>query len=402
MNLGEKLQFLTGVSMSDSESEKELAGVEESELTANPPEEEEDDSVLDFNLGDSSINSYLSEKGIDKKPKKKKKTVREKMLESTGKHLFDDFFSGLDEENPSSLGKYRTGNSDLDETTLRSRKLLEQAELISADEFDSFLDDDDLLSAEEDAELRGHLISMGRKYARETASTAETSEINKTYADSEKRLNALFEEVSRDKEGLQKDIERMRVPGRGGKLLSDMVEARNSMHNTQLSIIKELNSMKKNIFDLKAKEAARKESENQGSNDISANTLQSIFNSARSEMMNSIGGYTRVSGAEDDSDDSIYTEPEEDDESIQKKYFSNKTSTSDGDKFLEYEGRGVEYVLIVDEDEKPVRIFAEDKDGIMIPDYPIPKNLNELTFDIDHISNMATDTLHRNYKVRKE
>ena len=115
-----------------------------------------------------------------------------------------------------------------------------------------------------------------------------------------------------------------------------------------------------------------------------------------------MGGYSRVSGAIDDSDSPDILDVEDDDETIQKKYFHDTPPEDDGDKWLKYENRGVEYVLIIDNEEHPQAIIAEDKDGIMIPDYPIPDNINELEFEIDRIGMTASDNIHRNYKVRIE
>ena len=101
-------------------------------------------------------------------------------------------------------------------------------------------------------------------------------------------------------------------------------------------------------------------------------------------------------------DESEKTDDEMDDEEIQRRYFRRDDSygESDGDKFLKYEDRGVEYVLEVDSDNKVLGVHAEDRDGILIPDYPLPSNINELTFDIDPVAKRATDTMHRNYKLQ--
>lgn len=389
MDLSKKLNMLAGKSSFDSD--EELAGISKSE-SLNPFEGRSvDDEPFDFNLGELSIDSYLQDSGYKNK-KKSKKSKKQKSYE----YLFGD----LEDDN---RPKERRQVDKIVETT---KRLVQSAELASADDFDNFLDDESIFSAEEDAEMRNNLISLGRKYARDSASSKESSEIAKTFADSEKRLKSLYEELDRDKSSLQKDIERMRVPGRGGKSLADMVSVKNSMQSTQLSIVKEINSLRKNIYEMRQKEAMRKEAENAGGSDINANTLQSIFSSSRSGLMNSMGGYSGVSGAKNDSDDvySIMVSDEMDDEEIQRRYFNdsgNSSSIGDGSKFLEYEDRGVEYVLLVDEDNKVQGVIAEDKDGVMIPDYPLPNNIEDLSFEIDNVSKMASDNLHRNYHVRK-
>ena len=393
MDLSKKLNMLAGKSSFDTD--EELAGVDKQMLSSRVENEadNDDDNPFDFDLGELSIDSYLQDSGYKSKKKKSKKSSKQKTYE----YLFGD----VDDD---SRSKDRRRVDEIQETT---KKLVQSARLASADDFDEFLDDESLFSVEEDAEMRNNLISLGRKYARDSAASKESSEIAKTFADSEKRLKALYEELDVDKNNIQKDIDRMRVPGRGGKSLSDMISVKNSMQSTQLSIVKEVNSLRKSIYDMRQKEAARKEAENAGGNDINANTLQSIFSSSRSGLVNSMGGYAGVSGARSgDSDDDNYSfvvSDEMDDAEIQRRYFNDSSSSSagDGSKFLEYEDRGVEYVLLVDDDNKVQGVIAEDKDGTMIPDYPLPNNIEDLNFEIDNVSKMASDNLHRNYHVRR-
>ena len=389
MDLSKKLNMLAG--NSPFESDQDLAGISKSEALFESSDTDTVDAY-DFNLGELSIDSYLQDSGFSKKNKKSKKGKKKKTYE----FLFGDL-----EEDDKPKDRRR-----VDKILENTKHLVQSAELASADEFDTFLDDENLFSAEEDAEMRNNLISLGRKYARDSATSKESSEISKTFADSEKRLKSLYEELDRDKNSLQKDIERMRVPGRGGKSLADMVSVKNSMQSTQLSIVKEINNLRKSIYDMRQKEAMRKEAENAGATDINANTLQSIFSSSRSGLVNSMGGYRGVSGAtNDEADYGSFVSSEMDDEEIQRRYFSDSSNSysgdSDGSKFLEYESRGVEYVLLVDDDNKVQGVIAEDKDGTMIPDYPLPNNIEDLSFEIDNVSKMASDNLHRNYQVRK-
>ena len=391
MSLSKKLSMIVNGNNSDI-IDAELSGVLDSESIIETPKssEEFDDETITFDS--LSIDSYLNESGY-KKSKKKKKAKSNKY-----KSLLDDI---EDTEKKTTLEK-------ITETTNR---LLNQRLLDSAVDFDAYLDDSELFALEENDEMRNNLISMGRKYARDSASSKESSEISKSFADSEKRLKALYEELDRDKMSVQKDIDRMRVPGRGGKTFADLISVKNAMQSTQLSIVKEINALRKSVYDLRAKEAARKDAENFDNKDITTNTLQSIFSSARSSLVNSMGGYAEVSGARntDDSENVVYDDnivsDEMDDEEIQRRYFSSKENdspVSDGDKFLEYENRGVEYVLLVDEDNNVNEVIAEDRDGMRIFDYPLPQNVKSLNFEMDFHAGIATDNMHRNYKIRKD
>ena len=393
MDLGKKLNILSSGKADSNDIDLDLSGANRYEDLVPPRKvneaSEDEYSEDDLDLGDLSIESYLSDMGYKKKKKNKKKKS------------YANFFDDIETEY---VPKEQKRIDKIMETTKQLSISVGLAE--SADDFDNFLDDDDgYFSAEENSEMRNNLISLGRKYARDSATSKENSEITKTFVDSEKRLKALYEELDRDKGSLQKDIERMRVPGRGGKTLADLISVKNSMQSTQLSIVKEINTMRKNMYDMRQKEALRKEAENAGGSDINSNTLQSIFSSARSGLVNNMGGYSGITGSsDDDSSVSAYSfDNEMSDEEIQKRYFrdDNSSDSDDGAKFLEYEDRGVEYILLLDDSDKVQGVIAEDRDGVMIPDYPLPNNIDELNFDIDPISKVATDNLHRNYHIRR-
>lgn len=264
-------------------------------------------------------------------------------------------------------------------------------------DFDLYLEN--RFTDDEDRDLKNSLIGMGRKYARETTISAETSEIQKAFSASEKTLNRFLEEIEKDKEVLQKDIDTMRM-GRtkNFKTLSELIEVKTQFHNTALSVVKEINSIKKTQLDLKYKSEKNKPEEN--SNDIiSGKAIQQLFGMGRSNMLSTVGGYEGSSGAFNE-DEGSNESAGYDDEIIQQKYFKNKEET-DGDKFLKYENLGVEYALILEPDGSKY-IIAEDKNGNIVPDYPLPNNIDELNFDIDERTKTATDDYHRNYKVRMD
>ena len=383
MDLSEKLKFLTG-NRSELDTTDDLTGNDS-------PHNDENDNGIQINTNPLSIDHYLNSNGHNFKKSDKKN----KRKQDSFSIIMDDSDDVLDTS---------TKSTDAEKISKMTDRLLSDATLMDVYEFDSYLDDTETLGLEEDIDMKNHLISMGRKYARESATSKENSEITKAFADSDKRLKELYNEVDKDKNAIQKDIDRMRVPGRGGKSLSDLISVKKGMHDTQLSIIKEINQMKKSMYELKAKEAARKAAENTGGNDISPNTLQSIFSSAKSKLISSIGGYQEVSGAGTEADDDSYSFVTDDmnDDEIQRKYFANDAQDSDGDKFLQYEDRGVEYVVVMDSDDNVSEIYAEDRDGIRIPDYPLPNNIEDLKFEIDPIAHTAVDSMHRNYKLKRE
>ena len=268
------------------------------------------------------------------------------------------------------------------------------------DDFDGFVDR--FMLDDEDDELRRNLLRYGRKYARETKVSGESSEITKAYSESEKLLSDLLDEINEDKKLVQNDINNMRMMRtRNYKALSDLIESKAQFHNTALSAIKEMNSMKKAQFELQMKVDKSKKEEMGDDGSSSNRAIQQLFGIGRDNIMGSLGGYEGVSGALDaGSYDDSYSSIDED-EAIQRKYFQNDDDLgeSDGDKFLKYEGRGVHYILLYDDDGNR-EIIAEDKEGNIVPDYPLPSNPDDLDFNISESTGTATDNLANNYELR--
>lgn len=383
MDLEKKLQYLTG------NDEYSLPDKPEPYPTSNfvPIDDDQDDS-----LDSLSIDSYLRF-DFDKKPKKESKKKKEHRLE-----VFDEF----DDEDEASFIKHDPAYDRFKGSKIYS-KITKRMSTDMIGEFEGYLDDEYIFNDEESEELRNGLISMGRKYARDTGVTAEQSEIAKTFSGSEKKLKDLYDELSRDKMNIQKDIDQLRAMTRGKnyKALSDLNSAKTSYHSTQLQAIKEMNAIKKTEFEMKMKEkAAKLATSTGGGDDISTNTIRSLFGAGRNDLVNATGGYSKVSGALHST--IMESNYELTDDEIEEKYFSNDTEeVTDGDKFLEYEGLGVEYTLLVDDTDSPVEVVAKDREGNVIPDYPMPTNVEQLNFNINMTTQSAEDDLHRKYNVER-
>ena len=392
MDLEKKLRFLTGNDEYDMPDKSSHTNEDDFPLSDGIPSHfistDEDDDSLDS----LSIDSYL--RLDDHKPSKKGKKKEKERLE-----VFDSF----DEEDEESMVAKDKAFNKLKGSKIYS-KITKRMSADMIDEFESFLDDNSMFDSEESDELRNGLISMGRKYARDTGISSDNSEIAKAFSSSEKRLNDLLTEISRDKLNIQKDIDQLRSMTRGKnfKALSDLNSAKTSFHTTQLQAIKELNAIKKAEFDMRMKErAAKMASGGDASSDISTTTIRSLFGAGRNDIVNAAGGYSKVSGAIGNTIGEIYNTDMTDDE-IEDKYFADeKEEETDGDKFLEYEGRGVEYTLLVDDDNSPIEVVAKDRDGNVIPDYPMPSNVDQLQFNINMTTQSAEDELHRKYRVEK-
>nr|DAQ91426.1 MAG TPA: hypothetical protein [Caudoviricetes sp.] len=398
MDLEKKLQFLTGndeysapVKPSHTDKEDDYS----SHICSSHMIPVEDD-YFDDSLDSLSIDSYL--RLDDSSDKKTKKNNRKK--EKSRPEVFDAF----DDEDEESMVAKDPAFNKLKGTKLY-KKITKRMTTDMIDDFESFLDDESNFSDEDSDELRNGLISMGRKYARDTGVSAEQSEITKTFSSSEKRLKDLYDEIARDKVNIQKDIDQLRgmTRGKNYKALSDLNSSKTSYHSTQLQAIKEMNAIKKTEFEMRMKErAAKLASTTGGGDDISTNTIRSLFGAGRNDIINAAGGYSRVSGATGSSIGQSFVSDDMSDDEIEQTYFSNDPEeTTDGDKFLEYEGKGVEYTLLVDDDNSPIEVVAKDRDGNVVPDYPMPTNVEQLQFNINMTTQSAEDELHRKYKVER-
>ena len=397
MDLEKKLQFLTGndeysmpAKSSYTDDDNDEYYPHQSFSTNLIPIEDDDSSI---NLDPLSIDSYL--RLDDSSSKKSKKQKKKERLE-----IFDSF----DDEDEESMVERNHAYDKLKGSKIY-KKITKKMSSDMIDDFESFLEDDSIFDSEESEELRNGLVSMGRKYARDTGVTAEQSEITKTFSASEKRLKDLYDEIARDKINIQKDIDQLRGMQRGKnyKALSDLNSSKTSYHSTQLQAIKEMNAIKKTEFEMRMKErAAKMASSTGGGDDISTNTIRSLFGAGRNDIINAAGGYSKVSGATGTSISQSFVSDDMTDDEIEQTYFSDEPEeTTDGDKFLEYEGKGVEYTLLVDDDNSPIEVVAKDRDGNIVPDYPMPTNVDQLQFNINMTTQSAEDELHRKYKVER-
>lgn len=283
---------------------------------------------------------------------------------------------------------------DEDSSLSAATKVLDQFESEDlAAEFDMFLNDE---FDDEDIELKNSLISLGRKYARETTVSAETSEIVQAFSGSEKYLRNLYDEIEADKSKIQKDLDQMRMGrSRNYKTIAELNEQKNSYINSQISIVKELNSIKKSQFDLKYKDQKAKAGTEDGSNDISSSMIKNLFSIGKGGMIDALGGYETISGATDDGGYDIGF----DDDKIHDKYFSSDEET-EGDLYLKYENMNIELVMLIDEDDNILNIIAEDDEGNVIPDYPVPEISEGMGCTFNKTVMTAEDGYHRKYKLR--
>ena len=305
---------------------------------------------------------------------------------------FIDQTEEIKKEKKGNTNKKKKG--DLDDLFERTKSLSDNYDIEDmVDDFDGYIEE--YLLDDEDEEFRRNLVRYGRKYARNTRQTGESSEIQKAYAEAETALDKLIKEVSDDKDALQRDITQMRTSrSRNYKSFADLIEAKTSLHSTQLNAIKEMNSITKTKFDLQMKSDKTKKDED-GDSSVANRMIQNLFSVGRDNL---VGSYADISGS---AEAGTYEEVDGFNEMdyVETHFSNNDEPETDGDKFLKYENIFSHYVLEYD-DNGPIQIVAEDKDGNVIPDYPV-ENPKDLEFHISENTGTATDNLSQQYILRK-
>ena len=202
-------------------------------------------------------------------------------------------------------------------------------------------------------------------------------------------------------DSLQKKYDQMentKSTARGvGKYTTDLINTITSARATSLQIVDKIISTKKTIADLDFKE--RKEF---GSNNNSEQANLTNYASTYLKQMMTVGRTNIVDQSQNYSVDEIDSDDTEDlfssiDESL------GETDRSDEvDKYLKYENDNIEVKVIwydsVSDDDitKKYDFIAEDPNGNVIDDYPIPEKTK---MSINRSTGMATDLYGTKYKL---
>lgn len=263
--------------------------------------------------------------------------------------------------------------------------------------FSEFAPDD------EDYELRQSLISKGRKYARETKVSKESSEIAKAFGGNEKLLDETIGDITSDIKAIEKDINQIRSlrTGRNNKLLVEMYENKTAMYQARMAAIKEKNNMTKTVIDLQTKaRKEQKESDPSGDSGALINRAIGDIIGSRASALGTVGGYASVSGAKDA--DETYADFIDDDggDEYEAVSIGGEEDPNEGRVYLKYEGRGVKLVVTEDEAGRH-KVHAEDRDGEILPDYPLPTNADHLQFSVNEKLGTAVDDCNRQYEFRR-
>lgn len=269
------------------------------------------------------------------------------------------------------------------------------------DDYDSAFDDliEDAFRDDEDVQFRNSLIAMGRKYAiKGMEEETESSEVNRSFVKQEQYIEMAIEELNRDAAAIQRDLEMLRMSRtRSYKALSDLASAKTSNITAKLGAIKQLTDIQKAKYDISMK--LKRERDGSGGNDsgyAATQAVQKLLGIGRANLLGADEYELTTSIEEPGNADYDDGRPE----SAIQRTLDIPEAVTDGDKFIQYENDGVEYVLDVDRDTEHKQIYAINKNGDVVPDYPMPSNPDQLQFSVNEVIGEATDQLQRRYRLR--
>ncbi len=253
-----------------------------------------------------------------------------------------------------------------------------------------------LFEINNDDELKRSLIAQGRKYD-QAHHNSEMSEYEKVFAPQETALRDLINDVNRDIVDISKDINNMRLARvKSPKALSDIITAKASLHNIKLSALKEIDKVKKDMCDLSIKTKKDESADSQAS--IAANlALQQLLNGDARDSLSDAYSDDMLGSHKKSSLDEPIDLASPDEAEAEREYLQN---TSEGDLYIKYENSGADMYVQLDNEDNVKGILARDRDGNMIPDFPLP-SVDYKDFTLNTDLGTASDAFHRNYRIER-
>ena len=270
--------------------------------------------------------------------------------------------------------------------------------MVDVDEYNSDFDDfiEEAFEHDENVTMRNNLIAMGRKYAIKAMDEAgESSEVERSFARQEQALIQITEEIAEDEQLLGRDLELLRgVRGRNYKALADLASAKGSLHTAKLSAVSKMIDLQKTKWDISIKLKKERNEDATDSGMAATQAVQRLLSVGRQNLM------------PDDEDDSDYAPTTSYDDGRPETAIHMASDlppiSSDGDKFIAHEDDGVEYVLDISSDDDHKQIYAVNRNGEIVPNYPMPSNVDELHFTMNELAGEAIDQLQRRYRIRRD
>ena len=240
----------------------------------------------------------------------------------------------------------------------------------------------------------------------------DENEYKKEFAEELAMLYDLLDEANKFNKKLNKkydSIDGNKAKGTS-KYVNDLIESMLSSTTTRLQIIKEINSLKKNIQELKIKSDSKYgKIGSEGTLEEDANSFfQNIMGVGRNNFVSALNGEPDIhfSNPEYSNDDDIeYANSLPDahealHEMINERLENEGTSRSiEAEKYIIYENMKPELIVTYSVVNNTWEMVAVDKDGQIIQGFPVPskKDLGKMKFSQD--KKFATDAYGRSYKV---
>jgi hypothetical protein len=312
----------------------------------------------------------------------------------------------------------------------KKKSLLEDSNFMSAgrlgtelnedDEFsaiiaqDNLIDIDEILNRDDDEDGLSDPIIDEQRRGYEKRKKDENP-FKKEFAEELTLLYDLLDEMNRLSKELDKKyktLEGSKVRG-VSKYTNDHVINMLSAKSSKLQIIKEINSLKKTIADLKIKaDAKKKDVEGAQSTDMLATQyFQNVLKYGRGNFLRDFGGPAGGQTELDDEIDDIvnqvelnksgYTSDEVDmyQQAIEERLSAstNPFRTEDGTRYIEFENRGPKIHIKKCVDTGEWEFVCLDRDNQVIHGYPLPKKRE--VGKVKFADGFASDSLGRTYKV---
>lgn len=240
----------------------------------------------------------------------------------------------------------------------------------------------------------------------------DENEYKKEFAEELAMLYDLLDEANKFNKKLNKkydSIDGNKAKGTS-KYVNDLIESMLSSTTTRLQIIKEINSLKKNIQELKIKSDSKYgKIGSEGTLEEDANSFfQNIMGVGRNNFVSALNGEPDIhfSNPEYSNDDDIeYANSLPDahealHEMINERLENEGTARSiEAEKYIIYENMKPELIVTYSVVNNTWEMVAVDKDGQIIQGFPVPskKDLGKMKFSQD--KKFATDAYGRSYKV---
>ena len=237
----------------------------------------------------------------------------------------------------------------------------------------------------------------------------------KEFAEELAMLYDLLDESNKFSKKLTKKYDNMEGSKAKGtsKYMNDLIESILMSNTNKLQIIKEINSLKKNIQELKIKADGKyAKMGGDGSLEDDANSFfQNIMGVGRNAFVSALNGDPDIhfSNPEYSSDEDIeYVNSVPDAQDALHEMINDRLEnegfnrSADADKYIIYENLKPELMIMYSVLDNTWEIIAVDKDGQRIIDYPVPtkKDLGKMKFSAD--KRFATDAYGRSYKVMEK